>query len=294
MYESETERGRQQEADEQAAGRLKQKSLEDDRMAFKLRQTANKDFDESQEMLHESAILRHKLSRTAVTESRVAGNLKVDKAQILTDEQKLKEQKKLMKALAAAKKRAESEERIMHVKASLLNAARNKAHIDLQHEHDQSRSVDGLLEKATKFAKMAVNGLQSSQQLRLKSEMDIGNDNMAAKEFEGSSTMQHRSKAWTRKALDLRSKAKLAEEYVAILKRMVAHDAVALKAAGRASLSADRAAARRRDRVEDLRKKLHQISVSKIEADKAAAVARRIRWAMLVGPVVCNQRGGGR
>ena len=248
-------------------------------MAFKFRQTANKDFDHSQELLHESAILRHKLSRTTVTESRVAENLKADKAQILVDEQKLKEQKQMMKALAAAKKRAEREDKIVHVKASLLNADRNKMHLDLQHEHDQSKSVDGLLEKATKFAKMAVNGLQTSQQLRLKSEVDIGDDNMAAKEFEGSSTMQHRSKAWTRKALDLRSKAKLAQEYVAILKRMVAHDAVALQAAGSASRTADRAAARRRGRVADLRKTLHQMSVSKIEADKAAAVTRRIRWA---------------
>jgi hypothetical protein len=253
--------------------------LADDRLAFKLRQTANKEFDKSQDLLQESAVLRHKLSRTTVTETRVAENLKVDKAQILVDEHKLEEQKRLMSALAAAKKRAESEVKIMHVKASLLNAARKKMRLDLQHEHDQSKSVDGLLEKATKFAKMAVNGLQTSQQLRLKSEMDIGDDNTAAKEFEGSSTMQHRSKAWTRKALDLRSKAKLAQEYVAILKRMVAHDAVALKAAGRAASTADRGAARRRDRLEDLRKKLHQMSVSKIDADKAAAVARRIRCA---------------
>ena len=252
--------------------------MADDRKAFKLRQTANTDFDDAQEKLHEAAILRHRLSRTTATEAQLAENLKEDKAKIVRDEQKLRDQKKLMKKLALAKIQESKEAKVVKKKSAVLHAAIAKLRLDQQHEQDQAGSVSGLLKKATKYATMAVNGLKTSQQLRIKSETDIADDTAAAREYEGSSAMEHRSKAWTRQALDLRSKARLAQEYVAILKGMVAHDTRRVRAAASASAAAGRAQARLRMRVEDVRKKLRLEAASKIEADEAKAALRRHRW----------------
>ena len=276
-YESETERGRQQEADEIAAKRFKQQSIADDRKAFKLRQNANKDFDDAQEKLNHAAVLRHKLSRTAATETQFSQNLEYDKRKIQQYEQELSDQKRLMKRFALAKMQAKKESTLVKKKAAVLQAALAKLHLDEEHESQQAASVHGLLKKAGKYASMAVNGLQTSQHLRLESETDISDDKAAAREYESSTSMAHKSKAWTRQALDLRSKARLAQEYVAILRGMVAHDARAVKAARAASAAADSADGRLRMRVKDLRKKLQEDSVSKLEADETAAKLRRSR-----------------
>jgi hypothetical protein len=227
--------------------------------------------------MNQAAILRHKLSRTTATEAQLAENLKEDEAKISNDEQKLRDQKKLMKKFALAKIQESKEAKIVKKKSATLDAAIAKLKLDEEHEHEQAGSVNGLLKKAAKYATMAENGLKTSQNLRIESETDISNDRAAAREFQSSSKMEHRSKAWTRQALDLRSKARLAQEYVAILNGMVAHDNKRVRAATSASTATDRAQARLLARIENLRKRLREETVSMIEADEAKASRQRHR-----------------
>ena len=107
-----------------------------------------------------------------------------------------------------------------------LNQARVRLVRDDGRLSDQTNNVGKLLKDANRFADDAETSLKKSQVLRLNSESTTEDSDTAsaAADFQDAGKQKRLSSTMTRKALDYRSRARLGQEYVQMLTKMVAKD----------------------------------------------------------------------
>lgn len=111
-------------------------------------------------------------------------------------------------------------------KKKQLHLARVRLVRDEGRLRDQHKNVGKLLKDANRFADEAESSLKKSQVLRLNSESTTEDSDTAsaAADFQDAGKQKRLSSAMTRKALDYRSRARLGQEYVQMLTKIVAKD----------------------------------------------------------------------
>jgi len=209
---------------EKTSNALKKKAKIEDERARTLRKQANIDYDKAQELLKGVGITSHRVGQIAREETSLSEEIKMDKENIQDDKRKLLHVEVLKKEIAKLRTELQDRQKKLDASKTLLATTRSDLQRDQRRHQVQQKNVARLLHQADAFADEAEKSLKRSQQLRLSSEssfQDRASEATAADDFQKANKLKRESSVDTRKALDARSKARLGQEYVAMLKQMV-------------------------------------------------------------------------
>lgn len=293
-------RGRQA-SDEEVAHQLKLDSERQDREARRLRINANKDYDESQELSRKIGILQGSVSREGTKEAGYAEVLAVDKASVKRDHELITKATKLQMELG--RRRAEERKAAAELaKARAVAALDIKRKVrDATHAEQQESRAQRLLKEADRDANEAVSWLTEAHRLKLNSETEVqtsGGSQDAADDFQEAKRKEGESRRATSQALNTRSKSRLAEELVTVLRGMVSKDVTRLARDKRTVKGAERRAKRVLTRVESDEREAtrHPLSAlqTRLGADTAAEAREAGLWraAKARGAKLANEAEG--
>ncbi|EKX38731.1 hypothetical protein GUITHDRAFT_165109 [Guillardia theta CCMP2712] len=212
---------------ERTSNELKKKAKIEDERARALRKQANIDYDKAEELLKDVGITTHWVGQMAREEASLSEEMRMDKENIKEDKRKLLHVEVLKKEIAKLKSVLQERQKKLDASKQLLASTRSDLLRDQRRHQAQEKNVARLLHQADTFADEAEKSLKRSQQLRLSSESsfkDQASEETAADDFQKANKLKRASSVDTRKALDARSKARLGQEYVAMLKQMVAKE----------------------------------------------------------------------
>jgi hypothetical protein len=214
-------------SDEEVARHLKEDSERQDKEARRLRIEANKDYDKSQELSRKVGIIQDQVSRLDTKEAGYAEVIKSDEHSIAADRDLIS---KAVKLQAEVGKRREEERR----EAAALAKAKATAALDMkrkrrdaQHAQQQESRAQRLLTDADRDANEAMSSLGEAHKLKMSSESEVetaGGSPQAADDFQEAKRKEGESRKATSAALNQRSKSRLAEELVTVLRGMVSKD----------------------------------------------------------------------
>jgi len=266
-HSASTTRGRvhHHDAGADSAKRLKEKAEKADHEARKLRQEAAAKYDSSQELSRQAGIISHRVGRVARKEASLHSSIEEEEKRVKEDVHKLAQAVVMKQDLVRLKAEDDKDLQRVQEEDKQLALAHTRLARDQRREKAMVDNVAVLLKKASSLASEAVASLSRSHSLRLSSESDVSATSTvrAAHSFQQANTLRIASSKQTRKALDERSKARLDQEYVAILKQMVGKDKTTLKVdAGMDS--------RAKEREQAVRDKVRRTSKTLLKENRAA------------------------